>query len=268
MPYQYIILDKHNHIATLTFNKPERLNTLGKIENVEIADAIKNVASDNDVRVLVLTGAGRAFCAGGDFKSGNPASVAADPDRSPSKLARMVNEYTHGITLALQNLEIPTIAMVNGAAAGAGFDIALACDMRFGCENSRFKVAWTARGLTTAFGTTWLLPRLVGVGVAAELIFSARMIEAQEALQLHILNRLFPARDLERETMAFADQLAKGPPLAIRQSKINMYKGLEIDFDTALGFLASSQSQLFMTEDFIEAARAFQEKREPVFKGQ
>ena len=268
MPYQYIILNKQNHVATLTFNQPERLNVLGKIVNVEIADALQDVANDNDMRVLVLTGAGRAFCAGGDFKSGNPASVAADPDRRPSKLARMVNEYTRGITLAIQNLEIPTIAMVNGAAAGAGFDIALACDIRIGCENSRFKVAWTARGLTTAFGTTWLLPRIVGVSIAAELIFTARMIEAQEALQLHLLNRLVPAKDLERETMALADQIAKGPPLAIRQSKINLYKGLEVDLDTALGLLASAQSQLFMTDDFVEAAHAFQEKREPVFKGQ
>lgn len=268
MSYQYILLKKQNHIATLTFNQPERLNVLGKVQDAEIADAIQNVANDSEMRVLVITGAGRAFCAGGDFKSGNPANIAADPSRRPAKLAQMVREYTRGITLAIQNLEIPTIAMVNGPAAGAGFDIALACDMRIGCENSRFKVAWTARGLTTAFGTTWLLPRLVGVGVAAELIFSARMVEAQEALQLHILNRLVPSKDLERETMVFADQIAKGPPLALRQNKINLYKGLEVDFDTALAFLASAQSQLLMSDDFLEAAHAFQEKREPVFKGQ
>ena len=268
MSYQYMILKKQNHIATLIFNQPERLNVLGKVQDAEIAAALQEVAQDNEMRCLVITGAGRAFCAGGDFKSGNPATIAADPSRRPAKLAQMVREYTRGITLSIQNLEIPTIAMVNGPAAGAGFDIALACDMRIGCENSRFKVAWTARGLTTAFGTTWLLPRLVGIGVAAELIYTARMIEAQEALQLHILNWLVPANDLERETMALADQIAKGPPLALRQSKINLYKGLEVDLDTALALLASSQAQLLMTDDFVEAAKAFQEKREPVFKGQ
>jgi 2-(1,2-epoxy-1,2-dihydrophenyl)acetyl-CoA isomerase len=268
LQYKYILLKKQNHIATMIFNQPERLNVLGKIVDAEIADALQDIAHDSDMRVLVITGAGRAFCTGGDFKSGNPASIAADPDRRPIKLAQMVREYTHGITLSLYNMEIPTIAMVNGPAAGAGFDIALACDIRIGCENSRFKVAWTARGLTTAFGTTWLLPRIICKGIAAELIFTARMVEAQEALQLHILNRLVSSKDLEQETMILAEQMAKGPPLALRQSKLNLIKGFEIDLDTALDLLASSQAQLLMTDDFGEAAKAFQEKREAVFKGQ
>lgn len=268
MAYQYVLLQKQGHIATLTLNRPERLNALGQFVNAEIAAAIQEVGRDDDVRVLVVTGAGRAFCAGGDFKGGEgtPASIATGP-RHPSELAQRVEAYTHGIAWSLQNLRVPTIAMVNGVAAGAGFDIALACDMRVGCENSRFRVAWTARALTTAFGTTWLLPRLVGTGVAADLIFTARIVEAQEALQLHILNRLTPAKELQRETMLLADQLAKGPPLALRHSKQNLYKGLEVDLDTALTMLASSQSQLFMTEDFVESTKAFQEKREPVFKG-
>lgn len=269
MPYQYLILKKQNHIATLILNRPERLNALTLQFDAEIGDAIHETARDRDIRVLVVTGAGRAFCAGGDFKGeqGTPASIATG-QRNPSELARTIRGYTRGISLALQNLEIPTIAMVNGVAVGAGFDIALACDMRIGCENSRFRVAWTDRGLTTAFGTTWFLPRLVGVGVATELIFTARMVEAQEALQLHILNRLVPAKDLEQVTTALAEQLAKGPPLALRQSKFNIYQGLDVDLDTALAFLASAQSQLFLSDDFVEATKAFQEKREPVFKGQ
>ena len=269
MVYKYVLLNKENHIATLTLNRPERLNALGQFVNKEIEAAIKEVGQDDDVRVLVVTGAGRAFCAGGDFKGGEgtPASYATGKQR-PSELARAVRAYTRGIAWSLQNLEIPTIAMVNGVAVGAGFDIALACDMRVGCENSRFKVAWTARALTTAFGTTWFLPRIVGLGVANDLIFTARMVESQEAFQLHILNRLIPAKDLQRETMALAESLAKGPPLALRQSKINIYKGLEMDLDTALALLASAQSQLFLTDDFVEATKAFQEKREPVFKGQ
>lgn len=269
MAYQYVILKEEQGVATVTINRPERLNAIGGPVIKDIVDALDEVRASDTARVCVVTGAGRAFCAGGDFKGGpgTPGAIATSTTKTATSLGREVRTYTKGITWALQNLEVPTIAMVNGAAAGAGFDIALACDMRIGCENSRFRVAWTERGLTTAFGTTWFLPRIIGVGRAAELIYTARMVEAQEALQLGILNRLVPAAQLERETMDLARQLAKGPPLALRSSKYNIYKGLEVDLDTALGMLASAQAQLLMSKDFEESSKAFLEKRAPVFQG-
>jgi 2-(1,2-epoxy-1,2-dihydrophenyl)acetyl-CoA isomerase len=269
MDYRYIVLNKEDHIATLTFNRPERLNALVQSMIVEIATAIQEVSRDNSIWVLIVTGAGKAFCAGGDFKD-EPGSIASDStelSQHPSDVARLDRFYGRGVSLGLQNLRIPTIAMVNGASVGAGFDFALACDMRMGCENSRFRVAWTARGLTTAFGTTWFLPRLVGIGKAAELIFTARIVEAQEALELGLLNKLVSANNLKNETMALAEQIAKNPPLALQESKLNLYRGLDLELGAALDFLASSQAQLMTTEDFVESTRAFQEKRMPLFRG-
>ena len=270
MDFETLVLKKEAGIATLTMSRPARLNALTFQMIAEMTQALQEVAKDQSLRVLVLTGTGRAFCAGGDFRgdSGTPAALAVDPQlRRSTVLAQAVRSYTKGIPLALQNLEIPTIAVVNGAAVGGGFSMALACDMRVGSENARFMVAWTLRGLVPAFGDTWLLPRIVGLGKAAELIYTARFVEAEEALKLGILNKLVPAEKLESEGLELAHRVAQGPPLALRLSKLNMYRGLEVDFTTALEYLASSQAQLFLTDDFVEATAAFQQKRQPVFKG-
>ncbi|MFQ5825731.1 MAG: enoyl-CoA hydratase/isomerase family protein [Dehalococcoidia bacterium] len=269
MEYETIILKKEGHIARLTLNRPARLNAITMQLIAEAQDAIKDVEADDNMRVLIVTGAGRAFCAGGDFRGdpNTPGAIAVDTDPSPAKYAQWVRSYTRGIPLALQNLHCPTIAMINGVATGAGFSITQACDIRIGVESARFSVAWTTRGLVPAFGDTWLLPRIVGTGRAAELILTARFMDAKEASDIGFLNKLVPADKLEEETMALAEQIVKGPPLALRLSKFNLYKGFEVDFDSALGLLAHTQSELFVSDDFKESTRAFQEKRQPVFKG-
>ena len=270
MDFETIILKKEDGIATIIFNRPERLNALDFRMFSEIPQAIREVAGDETVRVLVLTGAGRAFSVGGDFK-GEPATpgvMGIDSQlQNPAMLAQQVRGYGRGINLALQNLDIPTIAMVNGVAVGQGFSMALVCDMRIGSQNARFSVAWTKRALVPATGDTWLLPRIVGLGRAVELILTGRFVEAEEAERIGLLNRLVPVEELENETMALAHQLAKGPPLALRLSKVNLYTGLNVDLATALESLSSAQAILFMTEDYKEATAAFQEKREAVFKG-
>jgi len=276
MDFETIILKKEDGVATLIFNRPERLNAINMISMSDIRAGLNDVAGDETLRVLVLTGAGRAFCAGGDFKrqkEDEPLSPAGLADKTksqefkPTDVAQAVRSYTKNINLVLQNLDIPTIAMVNGVATGQGFSMALACDIRIGSENARFGVAWTKRALVPAFGDTWLLPRIVGLGAACDLIFTGRTIDAEEAFRIGILNRLVKAEELEKETYAYARQLAKGPTVAIRLSKLNLYNGLQMDFESALESLASAQAQLFFTEDLQESTRAFQEKREPVFKG-
>ncbi|MBI4288483.1 MAG: enoyl-CoA hydratase/isomerase family protein [Chloroflexi bacterium] len=271
MAYRYILLEKEDHIATLTLNRPDRLNALGHDINTEIASGLKEVDDDQDVRVLIVTGAGRAFCAGGDFKNehgaGTPASFAASKDLDPVWLSEHVYNYVMGISGGLMKLRVPTIAMVQGVAVGAGFSMAQACDIRIGSDQARFMVAWTRRGVVPAFGDTWMLPRIIGVGKAAELIFTGRMVEAQEALSMGILNKLVPHAQLREETLELAKQIASGPPLALRWSKVSMYQGLNTDFEAAVRLLATFQGPLHLTQDFRESTKAFQEKREPVFKG-
>jgi 2-(1,2-epoxy-1,2-dihydrophenyl)acetyl-CoA isomerase len=169
--------------------------------------------------------------------------------------------------LGLQRLSKPSIAMVNGDAAGAGFDLCLACDMRVGSDKSRFTVGYTRMAVVPDGGTTWLLPRLVGVGKALELILTSDFCDAEEAYRIGILNILTASDKLEEITMELATKIAKGPPIANRLSKMLVYKGLETDLETALQFLSACIPITVSSDDHKEAVRSFAEKRPPVFKG-
>ncbi len=268
MGYKAIIYKVEGGIATLTFNRPQRLNAINPTMMSEIQEALAEAGADQSLRVLILTGEGRAFCSGGDFRGDSESLVpAVEADRSASVLARTVRGYTRPVTLALQNLEVPTIAMVNGVAVGQGFSMAQACDIRIGSENTRFMVGWTNRGIAPAFGDTWLLPRIIGMGRALDLIYTARMLEAEEAYQMGLLNRLVPAGELQKETMEYASRLVQGPPLALRADKQLLYDGLNQDLSGALNYIAAAQGHLIASDDWAEATSSFQEKRQPVFKG-
>lgn len=268
MDFTTIELKKEAGIATMTLNRPQRMNAINMTVHEEMLAALLDVKQDDSIRVFVLTGKGRAFCAGGDFKGDQDALIKGEQWPQPKHFVKMYRSLIQPFILGLQNLDVPTIASVNGPAYGMGFDFALACDMRLGSPNTRFCAAWTRRAITTAGGTTWLLPRLVGVGKATEIIFFAREVGAEEAERLGILNKLVPAEKLEEETMAWATELAKGPPIALRLSKMNIYRGLELDLQAALDLLATSQGIALTTEDYKESARAFREKREAIFKGE
>lgn len=267
--YETIILERKNGVAALKLNRPEILNAVNFKMIAELHSALDEMAQDESLRVLVFSGMGRAFCAGGDFKgeSQTPGSIATDENiRSDEILSKCVSGYVK-INLKFQNLEIPTIAMVHGACVGVGFSMIQACDIRIGSEDAKFCVGWTNRGLVPAFGDTWLLPRIIGVGRAAEIIMTGRFVQAEEAERIGILNWLLPNEDLERKTMDLVYKLASGPPIALRHIKVNIYRGFEYDLDTALKSLANSQAICFMSRDFIEATNAFKEKRKPNFKG-
>jgi 2-(1,2-epoxy-1,2-dihydrophenyl)acetyl-CoA isomerase len=183
------------------------------------------------------------------------------------KQGKLLHRLSKGIILSLQCLDKPTIAMVNGDAVGAGFDLALACDIRIGCPKSRFSVAYTKMAVIPDLGGTWFLPRIVGTGKALELIFSGDFCSAEEAYRIGILNKLVPAENLESETMALAEKLAKGPPIAYRLAKINVYKGLEMDLESALAFVSACIPITTASEDYKEAVMAFAHRRPPEFKG-
>jgi enoyl-CoA hydratase/carnithine racemase len=267
MDFKTIIFKREGHIGTIVLNRPEVLNAVTAEMIEEIKTALEQVAKNNEIRVLVLTGAGRGFCAGADIKVGGMKSAEIPEDATLEEARDMLSSGLQEVTRRLQRLEMPTIAMVNGVAAGLGFEWALACDLRIGSENARFMVAFTRIGAVPGAGGPWLMPRIVGMAKAAELIFTGDLIEAEEAERIGILNRLVSAQDLEKETTALAQKIANNPPIAIRMDKMLLNRSFEIDLDTALQMIAALQPILLSTEDWAEGVTAFREGRKPVFRG-
>ena len=272
MGYEALIYEKRDRIAKITLNRPERMNAFNAQLVMELVETIGNAAMDDEVRVLIITGAGRGFCAGADFRytqvrGGEVAPEEAEERGTVFEEGRLLHPITDGVILALQRMDKPTIAMVNGAAVGGGFDIALACDMRIGSENARFMVAFTRIGIVPGSGGAWMLPRVVGLPKACELIFTGNFVEAEEAYQIGLLNRLLPADRLEEETMALAQRIAQGPPIALRLDKMMIYKGLGTDLETALAFASACESITLHSQDHLEGVMAFAQKRQPVFRG-
>lgn len=266
MELQTIVLRKEEHIATILLNRPQRFNAITRAMLQELVTAMEEVDRDKETRALVITGAGKAFCAGGDVKAEEGADKMFTAQQ-PEEIRQILRQEVQRVIRKLRSLSIPTIAMVNGVAVGAGFDLALACDLRVGSDNCRFRVGFTSLGLIPGAGGTWFLPRIIGIPKAAELLFSDSFVEAKEAERLGLLNRLVAAQELEKETIALAKKIAQGPPLAIQLAKLHLYQGLKMDLDTALEFIATTQPICVLSEDHKEGVAAFREKREPSFKG-
>jgi 2-(1,2-epoxy-1,2-dihydrophenyl)acetyl-CoA isomerase len=257
-----LIENVEDGVATLTFNRPERMNALSKPIMDGLLEGLPRLAGDPSVAVIVLTGAGRAFCAGGDVKR-----MAAD-EKPPSEAEASANLRARmEVSRLLHEIPKPTIAMVNGAAAGAGLSIALACDLRFAAESARFVTAFVKVGFSGDFGGTYFLTKLVGSAKARELYFTADPVAARDALSLGIVNRVFPEDELKQETMAFAHRLAKGPRVALALMKKNLNLAESCTLSELLDAEAVGQISTGRTEDHREAAKAFVEKRAPVFVG-
>ena len=263
MTYKCLLYGVENRIATLTLNRPERLNALGDTLREDLCDAVARSAADPDVGVLVITGAGRGFCSGGDVKamSEREKSAVAPP---PSERWTPLRDR---IILAMRNCPKPVIAAVNGAAAGAGMNLALACDLRIASTAAKFSQAFVKRGLTPDWGGSWFLPRLVGTAKACELIFSGEPIDAAEALRLGIVNAVVAHEALMTETYQLARKIADGPAVAIQLAKRAIYHNQDVDLRAGLEFETFAQGLCRETEDSKEGVRAFVEKRAPVFRG-
>ncbi|MBI4234392.1 MAG: enoyl-CoA hydratase [Chloroflexi bacterium] len=269
--YQTILLEKlaDRHVARLTLNRPDRLNAINRQMQEEMGDAVEDVARDDGMRVLILTGAGRAFCSGADVggMAGGPGQASAQEPRGAEEIRRGFQSIQR-VILGMHRMEKPTIAMVNGVAVGGGFDLACACDLRVGSPDSRFMVAFVRIGLFPGFGGTWLYPRALGsIPKAAELLFTGDWLEAEEAHKFGLLNKLVPREKLEEETTALAQRIADGPPIAIRLSKLMLHKGLGFDLETAMLMAAAAETITLTSEDHREGVTAFREKRKPLYKG-
>ncbi len=252
----------HDGVTTLTLNRPERLNALSPEMLVQLRDALYRIDADRAVGAVILTGAGRGFCAGGDVKRMASGAIAHDaPDAEAVLRGKME------VVRQLHALSKPTIAMVNGPAAAAGLALALACDLRIAGTSARFTTAFAKVGLPGDFGGSFFLSQLLGPAKARELYFTADTIDTREALALGLLNRLVSDTDLAAATIAMARQLADGPTLAFAQMKRNLNAAQGAALAAVLDLEAQQQVAASRTADHREAAQAFVDKRAPVFKG-
>ena len=251
-------------VATLTLNRPDRLNALSPAMLDALLAALPRLAADADVGAVVLTGAGRAFCAGGDVKAmaeGRELAAGSLEDKAHALRARMeVSRWLH-------EMPKPTIAMVRGAAAGAGLSMALACDLRVAGESARFTTAFARVGYSGDFGGSVFLTRLVGTARARELYFTADLVDAARAEAIGLVNRVVPDARLEEETQALAARLARGPRIALRYMKRNLNAAEHAALGDVFDLEAWHHTRTGLTEDHREATRAFVDKREPVFRG-
>jgi 2-(1,2-epoxy-1,2-dihydrophenyl)acetyl-CoA isomerase len=251
-------VDRAGGVLTVTLNRPERKNAINGTMWSELLETFREAGVDPEVRVVVLTGAGGAFCSGADLSPGGR-------DVEKHQLARMRD--VADVCLALHHLPKPIIAKVGGVAAGAGCNMALGCDLIVASDDARFSEIFARRGLTIDFGGSWVLPRLVGLHKAKELALFADIISAAEAERLGIVNRVVPAAELDAFVDDWATRLAAGPPLALSMTKKLLNDSLAMSLDQALEAEGMAQTVNFGTSDTAEAMAAFIEKRDPTFKG-
>jgi enoyl-CoA hydratase/carnithine racemase len=262
MNREHVLLDVSDHVALITLNRPERMNAFGGMMRQEIVEVLEGVSVDGDVRVVVITGAGKAFCTGGDIEEFASGSTQA--------LSPTISSERHAMckaVLAINRMEKPVIASVNGIAAGGGCNLALACDIRMASEKARFSQIFTKRGVHPDWGGIYFLPRLVGYAKACELIFTAHTVGADEALRIGLVNRVVPQEDLQRETMDLARTIARNAPLPISFAKRGLQNFGKWDLPQALDYEAYVLEVLMKSEDIVEGFGAFLEKREPCFRG-
>lgn len=260
-----VLYEVADHIATITLNRPERMNTISRAMLNMVTDHLLRARDDPAVRVIVLTGTGRAFCAGLDLNrdEGGGSRGILDPKAPP----RTTIDLRTAPPTVLHEIDKPTICVLNGSAAGYGFDMAMGCDIRVMSEKAKLSAAFTKRGIVPESGGTWLLPRILGWAKAAELIFSGRTLSAEESLEMGLVTSLHPADEVAQAGRALAGEMAASAPLAVQAAKRMMRMGLSEPFAEHVHHVYLQLLPLMQTEDTKEGMTAFMEKREPVFKG-
>jgi 2-(1,2-epoxy-1,2-dihydrophenyl)acetyl-CoA isomerase len=267
MAYETVLIEDAQGVRTITLNRPGALNAFNETLKDELIAALKAAARDKSVRCLVITGAGRAFCAGQDLKDRTDRADQGGGVGPVSFSASLRDKYNPMI-LTIRTMEKPVIAAVNGVAAGAGCSLALACDLRVVADKATFIQAFVKIGLVPDSGATFLLPRLVGLGKALELAFTGDPLDAGTALALGVANSVVPGEALLTATMDLATRLAQAPTRAVGLTKRAMNRALLVDLESALDYEADMQEIAGRGPDFAEGVSAFMEKRQPRFTGQ
>lgn len=260
MDYKTIILKKQEGIASITLNRPDKLNAITVAMTDEIIQAIRDVAQDESIRAVIITGAGRGFCSGADL--GSDDLMVTSPSAGLEVMHKAIT-----LVMGIREMPKPVIAAVNGPAVGGGCSLALACDIVIASEKAVFGTPFVLRNLHPDFGATYFLPRLIGMAKASDLLLTGRIVDAAEADRMGLVSRVVPAEQLEKAAGEVAAGLAKGAPKAINMAKTSINKSLTMDLPAMMDHEARAQCILMVMEDCKEAMAAFMEKREPVFRG-
>jgi enoyl-CoA hydratase/carnithine racemase len=271
MSYEQIIYDVADLVATITLNRPDKLNAWTQKMEEELTAAIHDAAADDKVRIIILTGAGKGFCAGADMSLLSAISQESTPragfltDVSTDADIRADFRKKHAWLLSVPK---PIIAAINGASVGLGFIVPLYCDFRFASEKARFSAIFSKRGLVAEYGLAWMLPRLIGVGNAIEMIYTSKMVDAAEALRIGLVSRVMPEENFLVNVQAFAKELAATvSPRSLGVMKRQIYTGLLQDLGEAFDLATEEMKGSFGTEDFREGVAHFLEKRAAAFTG-
>jgi 2-(1,2-epoxy-1,2-dihydrophenyl)acetyl-CoA isomerase len=268
MDFEQIVYKKSDNIATITLNRPERMNAFTAKMIDEWYTALCDAHTDPDTRVVIVTGAGsRGFCTGADVGGGGPLGGLQDRKRTPVENRNFLRDGVQRIPRLVSLMEKPYIAAVNGAAVGAGMDMASMCDIRFAAESARFGMTYVRMGIIPGDGGCYYLPRIVGTARALDLVWTGRLIDAREAQEIGYVSAVVPDAELINFTREYALKLAKGPAVAIQLAKRLVYRSAHVDADAALDLAQQAMYIAQGTEDAVEGPRAFAEKREPEFKG-
>jgi len=256
-----ILFEQNGPIGKIILNKPEQLNAINPEMGDELKALIPQLNQKKDLRVILITGAGKAFSAGGNLEF-----ILERTTQTPTQNKQDMIEF-YSKFLSVRHLEVPTIAVINGPAIGAGFCLAMACDIRIASEKAKMGVNFAKLGLSSGMGGLYWITQLLGPARAADLFFTGRTLNASEALHIGLINQMHPAENLEEQALAYAHEISKNAPLALRIMKKGIQKAVLASLEEVFDYESSGQAQCFQSQDLKEGIRAIQEKREAKFQG-